>query len=439
MDETGKYPRPRDMDHLIRILSSFTNYEKNRDFHKGKVRFDLANMTRLLGAAEDPHLKVPCIHIAGSKGKGSTAIMTSAILSSLGVSTGLFTSPHLDRINERIAVNGVPLKDDKMLEAADAVLSILRKDRELKPTFFEFITACAMMAFHAAGVDAAVYEAGLGGRLDCTNVVLPEVSVITTVEKEHCAVLGESLEEIAGEKAGIIKERVPVITALEEGGGARKEIEIKAAKLNASLLAPGCGLETTVEKGGFFVTAGSVRHGPFLPPPPATLQGPNLACAVAAAAIFAKRLGRKWDECAVLNSVNRLKLPCRFEVCRNDPMVIVDGAHTMRSISASLDEAGSYGLGRPVLVLGLAEDKDARGILDRALASSREMIFTSYEGGRALDPALLKSMAQDRGIVARSPSKALSLAEKKAGAGGVVLVVGSFYLAGEARKLCLNG
>jgi len=176
-----EYPRPRDMDHLIHILSSFTNYEKIRDFHKGRVRLDLKKMERLSRAAGEVHLEIPCIHITGSKGKGSTALMATAALEASGLRTGTFTSPHLEKLNERIAVDGAPLSDEAFLRAADQGLDLLRGDATLRPTFFEFITLTAMLAFLARGVEAAVYEVGLGGRLDATNVVRPEVAVITTV------------------------------------------------------------------------------------------------------------------------------------------------------------------------------------------------------------------------------------------------------------------
>lgn len=415
------------MEHLVSLLSSFTNYEKIRDFHKGRVRLDLENMERLSRAAGHPHAEVPCIHITGSKGKGSTALMTAAILKSLGLRTGVFTSPHLVRMNERIAVDGRPLSDEAFLQAADRVLEVLRGDDALQPTYFEFITTTAMVAF--TGIDAAVYEVGLGGRLDATNVVVPEVSVITTVEREHCAVLGDTEEAIAHEKAGIIKPGVPVVTAVPEESPARAVIEKRARELDAPLYAPGRGLQISND---MQIEFNGERIGPFRPPQPVKLQAWNLAAAVAAARIFTQRREKAWDSTGVKKALDGLKLPGRFEVLSENPCIIVDGAHTLHSIKATLESAAEVLSNRMVVILGLAADKEAEPIVKAVAEASRQVIFTSYAGGRAEDPVELRKLAGGRGIVAPTPRDALHAARRE-DAG--IVVTGSFYLAGEVRAL----
>jgi dihydrofolate synthase/folylpolyglutamate synthase len=409
------------MEHLVRILSSFTNYEKIRDFHKGRVRVDLKNMERVVRAAGRPHEKTPCIHITGSKGKGSTALMTAAILKSQGFKTGVFTSPHLVKMNERIAVNGRPLSDEAFLQAADRALEVLRADDTLMPTYFEFITITAMMAFE--GLDAAVYEVGLGGRLDATNVVLPEVSVITTVELEHCAVLGDTEETIALEKAGIIKPGVPVVTTVPLESPARAVIESRARELGAPLHGPRVTGDGWVESNG-------ERTGPFRPPRPEKLQARNLAAAVAAARIFTRRQKAGWHDERARAALHGLKLPGRFEVI--DPRIIVDGAHTLCSIEATLASAAEVFPDGLSVILGLAEDKEAAPIVRAAVKAGHRLIFTSYPGGRAEDPCNLNRMAGGRGIVASSPKEALE--EARRGDAGI-LVTGSFYLAGAVKAL----
>ena len=212
--DTRDPPCPKSMAHLVKILGTFTNYEQRRDFHKGRVRLDLTHMQRLVEAAGNPQSQVPCIHVTGSKGKGSTVLMVEAILRAQGLSTGTFLSPHLVRLNERILRDGQPLEDEAFLAVAERIFALLRAEDALKPTFFELITAMAMAEFSASDVDVAIYEVGLGGRLDSTNVVRPEAALITTVELEHCAVLGPDLTDIAREKAGIIKAGKSVLTSL---------------------------------------------------------------------------------------------------------------------------------------------------------------------------------------------------------------------------------
>lgn len=437
--ETPSYPCPEDLDHLVRILGSFTNYEKNRDFHKGRIRYDLKNMEGLCEAAGDPHLAMPCIHITGSKGKGSTAWMLTRILQALGLKTGTYTSPHLECMTERIAIDGRPLSEKAFLAAADRALDLLRQDPKLQTTFFEFITLTAMMAFAGHEVDVAVYEVGLGGRLDCTNVVRPEVSVITTVELEHCAVLGATEEEIALEKAGIIKQGIPVVTGLLESAPARAVVEEQARRRDAPVFGPGRGLETR-EHGDsrISIELGKETLGPYRAPRPLTLQASNLACAASAAFLFAQRREIAWNDPAVQASMENFALQGRFERVGERPTVILDGAHTFRSISAVVDEAAELGGGPPIVIIGLAEDKEVERIVSEVSRSSREIIFTSYRGGRAVPPETLRSMANGKGRVASHVEEALSKARETACEGAVVLITGSFYLAGEARKVILS-
>jgi len=432
----NKYPVPENMDHLVQILSSFTNYEKSRDFHKGRIRFDLNKMNDLLCSLGDPHLKTPAIHITGSKGKGSTAAMIAEILNAHGLKVGLYTSPHLERMNERIAINRAEISDESFLSASDKVLDVLRKNSDLKPTFFEFITTAAMAYFHSMKVEAAVYEVGLGGRLDCTNVLKPEASVITTVELEHCAVLGNTKKEIALEKCGIIKHRVPVICALPDGCSAREVVNDYARKMESPMLAPGRGLDLIYQNNEVFVELEGEKYGPINPPPPAELQAWNAACALGVSKTFMERVNRTWKKESAIAALNSVKLPGRFEIFHRKPQVIVDSAHTPESILASMTEANSMRKRPLVTVVGFAEDKDVDEALHSVLRYSDEVVFTAYPGGRAVEPKLLKEKAQGIGFLSNTPEDAVDVACKTAGDDGLVLVTGSFYLAGAVRK-CL--
>ena len=431
------------MEALVRVLASFTDYEKRRDFHAGRVRLDLSSMEALCRALGDPQHAVPAIHVGGSKGKGSTALMLSALLRAEGLTVGCFTSPHLEHLGERIAVGGAPLPEAAFLDAAGRVLETVAAAPGPRPTFFEFITATAMTAFRARGVDAAVYEVGLGGRLDATNVLRPEVAVITTVELEHCAVLGSTEAAVAREKAGIVKPGVPLVTAVAEGTPARAVIEAEAARRRAPLLAPGRGLALEpaepgagTEEGALFVKAEARRLGPFRPPRPRALQAWNGACAAAAAALFLRGRGREGPGREAFSALESLVLPGRFERFPGAPEVVLDGAHTPASAAAVAAEAARLAGGAPlVVVLGLAEDKDAAGVLEGVWAAAAEAVFTPYPGGRALAPERLRALSGGRGRTAPDPGTALRLARRLAGPEGLVLVTGSFYLAGALRPL----
>ncbi|MFH2001605.1 MAG: Mur ligase family protein [Planctomycetota bacterium] len=436
---SNPYPAPKDLDDLVQVLSSFTNDEKNRDFHKGRIRFDLKNMLQLCRAAGNPHLATPCIHITGSKGKGSTAWMLTRILQSLGLKTGTYTSPHLESLTERIAVQEESLSESHFVECSNKALDLLRNDVQLRPTFFEFMTLTAMMAFRSFGVDVAIYEVGLGGRLDATNVVQPDVAIITMIEREHCAILGATEEEIAQEKAGIIKRNTPVLSAMPKDQPARAVVEARAKSLEAPFWAPGHGLELlTSETSNVSIEFQGLKLGPFKVPKPRSIQGPNLACAAGAAFLFTQQRGMAWDHAAVQEGLDGFSLPGRFETVASAPTMILDGAHTPTSINAALREAGSLGNGLPVVILGLAEDKEADTILEMTRCLSRVTIFTSYNSGRSIDPAILQHKSGHKGVVSTSIEHALNEARSLAGSSGVVLVLGSFYLVGEARKVILS-
>lgn len=434
---------PWSVDHLVRILSSFTDYEKMAAFHSGAVRCDLSTMQRLSARLGDPHRDRPCIHIAGSKGKGSTALMTAALLESAGFSTGVFTSPHLVDLRERIAVSGASLPDAPLLAAAEEVLGCLRRDASLEPTFFEFITMTAMTAFRDAAVDFAIYETGLGGRLDSTNVVIPEVSVITSIEMEHVKRLGPAITDIAAEKAGIIKQNVPVVAFLPEGGAARRVVEAAAHARGARLVAPGAGLEIEEEAGLCRIRV--LDAGPFEiePPRPAALQTGNAACAVAVLLL----LGKGGFEKAGYGPIHPLmadlegtfaglRLPGRFEVKGRAPRIVLDGAHSPESLRVTVDEALRLaGGGRVVVLFCLARDKDAAACLEAVRRPSVETIFTPYRSSRSSSPDALLAAAGGQGCIIDSMEEGLAVARRTAGRDGLVLVTGSFYGAGEASAL----
>lgn len=422
------FPTPRNVDHLLEILSTFTDYEKMEAFHSGKVRCELDGMQRFVESLGRPDRTTRCIHIAGSKGKGSTALMTAALAKSEGLRCGLFTSPHLIRLEERIALDGKPVTADRLLRAADRAFGPLRRDPSLRPTFFEFITATAMIVFAESEVDLAIYEVGLGGRLDATNVIEPLVSVITDIELEHTRRLGKTRAAIAREKAGIIKDNVPVVTLLERDDPARRVIEECADSREAPLLAPGAGLELLRDGEEFRVQICGKTTTSFSPPPPAILQARNCALALGALGSMGQR-----PDAGLLTG---LTLPGRFETLALLPRVIVDGAHSPVSLEAVLAEARRITHNGPLVALfGLARDKDLDACLAAVLPHADEIVWVGYDSSRSRDPDELQAAAGGRGRLADSVAAGISLARDIAGRNGTVLVTGSFYAAGEARAL----
>ncbi len=436
----NEFPTPRNVDHLLDILSAFTDYEKMESFHNGKVRCELDGMHRFVESLDRPDRALPCVHIAGSKGKGSTALMTAALAQGAGLRCGLFSSPHLIRLEERIAIDGDPVSADLLLRAADRALDPLRRERALRPTFFEFITATAMIVFAECGVDLAVYEVGLGGRLDATNVVEPVVSVITDIELEHTRRLGNTRTAIAREKAGIIKRNVPVVTMLDGADPARPVIEGLAKHRAAPFNAPGAGLELLREGEEFRVRFRDRITAPFSPPPPAILQARNSALAIGAMSVVGESFGARVPALPDATLLSGLVLPGRFETLSSEPRVIVDGAHSPRSLEAVMAEARrttrtQNGAGRFVAVFGLARDKDLEACVKAIVPFADEIVFVRYDSPRSRDPVHLQAAAGGRGLLAESVAAGLSLAQESARPGGTVLVTGSFYAAGEARAL----
>ncbi len=430
------FPTPRSVEHLLEILSTFTDYEKMESFHSGKVRCELDGMQRFVDSLGKPDRAVRCIHIAGSKGKGSTALMTAALAKSAGLRCGLFTSPHLIRLEERIALDGMTVSADLLLRAADRALGPLRGDPTLRPTFFEFITATAMIVFAESKVDLAIYEVGLGGRLDATNVIEPLVSIITDIELEHTGRLGNTRAAIAREKAGIIKNRVPVVTLLDRDDPARRVVEECASQRRAPLLAPGAGLELLHQGEEFRVEIHGKTTIPFSPPRPAILQARNSALALGALSLMGQTLGAGFSELPDASPLTGFTMPGRFETLALFPRVIVDGAHSPLSLEAVVAEAQSTTRDGPlVVVFGLARDKDLDACLAAVLPRADEFVSVRYDSSRSRDPGELQAAAGGRGRVADSVAAGLSLARESAGRDGTVLVTGSFYAAGEARAL----
>ncbi len=377
-----------------------------------------------------PQERFPAVHVAGTNGKGSVCAFVASALQRAGYRVGLYTSPPLERFGERIRVDGCDLPDDAVPELLEAVE---RTGVEL--TQFEVITAMAFLHFARQGVDAAVVEVGLGGRLDATNVVRAEVSVVTNVGLDHVAYLGPGLADIAREKAGIARAGTPLVTGAE--GEALACIETEARRRGAPVRV--LGRDFGVEGGG-----GCFRYeGPrwslqeLRPALRGSHQGANLALAVAALECLDAR-GWRIPEGAVRSGVASARWPGRLEVVGEGPRVVLDGAHNphaSRALARALQE--EFRWDRLWLVLGVLGDKDALGIVSDLAPLADRILVTRSASSRALPPARLARAAREAaGAEARGVASvplALEQALEGAGAGDLVCVTGSLTVVAEAR------
>lgn len=410
-------------------------------------KFDLENIRVLSGHLGSPHRAVPCAHIAGTNGKGSTAAMLESILRIAGFSTGLFTSPHLERMNERIAFNGAPIPDKDFAAEFGRVQSAIEHllstgELAAHPTYFECVTAMAYHAFAQRPVDFAVYEVGMGGRLDSTNLIQPEVAVITQIDLDHENFLGHSIAEIAAEKAGIIKPGGWVVSSAERPE-ARGVIARRAKAVGAKLLEidKAWRIEKTVASRGYYhAEAGAVDSGSRLTlnlPLPGRFQVRNALAAATAAQLLAARGFPVSDE-AIERGIRETRWPGRLERLSEHPTIFLDGAHNpaaARELAAFWEE---HFTGRRIwLIYGALRDKAVDEIAGLLFPRAHHVFLTEPQQSRAISAPLLAEMTShlaQRFEMVRNPAKAFDLAIQLAAPKDAIFVTGSLYLVGEMRS-----
>ena len=445
MSRAGAHARVRSVEDAADWLRGLIDVERRPDWPYR--RFSLEPIRALLDRLGHPERAFPIVHIAGSKGKGSTALMAEAILCGAGRRVGTFTSPHLERWTERFRVDGVEVGGARLAAAVEAVrphVESLRAGAPASaPTFFDATTAAALELFRAAGVDCAILEVGLGGRLDSTNACVSAVTCITSIELEHTDRLGDTLAAIAAEKAGILKAGVPaVVGALPEealGVVLRRAEEVGAPVARIGRDFGSDVLSEDLEGVAVRVWDAELEAKPRLP-----LLGAPCAHNAALATACARRLLGEAIRSEVLAevvsaSLSRVVLPARIEVVSRCPFAIVDAAHTANSARALA--AVLARLAQPLhLVLSISAGKDARAILEALLPLARALTLTRAEPVRSLDPEAIAVLAQQiapglAAAVEPDPRLAVSSAREACRDGSALCVAGSVYLAGIARGL----
>ena len=398
----------------------------------------------------NPHERIPAVHVAGTKGKGSTAAMLAAALQQSGYTVGLFTSPHLEHFEERVQVNGRMIDADSLVRLVRVLAQVTAQiDSEmpgLNPTFFELTTSLGWLYYIQERVDVVVLEVGLGGRLDSTNICRPEVCVITTISRDHTHVLGSRLAEIAAEKAGIIKDSVPVVSGVL-APEAQEVIEQIAARRSAPLkqlnrdFSYSLAETTTTGKQVVDVRCDQETES-FEVALLGQHQAYNTALVVAALHVLRQRT---WclpkDACRT--AISQVTWPARIEQIRSQPTVILDAAHNWASVGALLKTLDTIPCaGRRCLILSTTKDKDVAGLLRRLLPAFDVVIVTQYiTNPRAVPANELQELAAticDRPLhVAATPAVAWSMAQSITTADDLIVVAGSFFLAAELRPLIL--
>ena len=437
----------RTYDSALKYLFTHTDYERMTRVRYNADTFSLARMRALLKRLRDPHKSLRCIHIAGTKGKGSTATMLAEMLQACGYKVGLYTSPHLVDIRERICINGEMISQAALKRSINKVAPHIERMADDKPTFFEIFTAIAFLYFADQGVDLTVLETGLGGRLDSTNVVRPLVVGLTSISMDHMHQLGHTLEAIASEKAGVFKSGVTAVSVPQDLA-AKTVLEKAAKRAKASLLFTGENIhfssrfESSRESGPLTRICLTTESSQFehLPVP---LMGEHQAlnCGLALALLDQlKGLGVEIDDEQAIEGLGRVRLPGRMELLTENPRVLADGAHNAASMEALMRAIGQYiPYDSMVVIFGCAADKDIDGMLDQVIRGADKVIFTMADHPRAADSKGLAEMYEERSSktaqVAAGLPEALGIAKNAVSREDLICITGSFYLVGEAKKL----
>jgi len=440
-----------DYQQALDYIDSYTDYEKVPVPHDA-ANYDLRRVDELLARLGNPHLKARSVHIAGTNGKGSIAAMVASALTVSGYTTGLYTSPHLHTLRERIRVDGELISEQELVALVEKlqpeVEAVNQKATYGRLTTFELLTALAFAHFAGKGADFQVLEVGMGGRFDATNVIQPEVCIIASISFDHMDVLGNSLSGIAAEKAGIIKQGSIVVASPQVDEVDRV---IKDVCLNCRARLIRVGRDITWQSLGFnldrqlFQVRGRMGSYELSIPLLGQHQLDNAATAVATLEVLAEK-GFNISKESIINGLAQVSWPGRFQIVSHHPLLVVDGAHnsdSARRLKHSLEQY--FNLDQAILVIGTSSDKDITGVVSELFPLFDKVIVTCSHHPRAMAPALIIAEFAKHGVetqVAKDVQTALSLALALAGGRDLICVTGSLFVVAEAieqaNRLCLT-
>ncbi len=411
-------------------------------FHKFGVKLDLNRIKHICKKLNNPHESYKIIHVSGTNGKGSVCRFLGSILSKSSYKTGIYTSPHLEHFSERITVDNKEISTEELTiiykKIKPIVDDMIKKD--IYPTYFEIVTAIAFLFFKIKKVDIAVIEVGLGGRFDATNIVKPVLSVISNVSMEHQDRLGDTIEKIAFEKAGIIKENIPIVTSAKNNAlkvikKISKEKNSKIFEINeANWVRTNFNNKSQIFKIDFLEETYNLKTKIL-----GSFQGENIALSTASAVILQKK-GLKIDEKSIekgiLNTIN----PGRMEVIKTKPIILLDGAHNVEAIK-KLGESieKDFKFDRLILVIGILEDKNYIEMLEEIVPICDLIVTTKSTNKRSCNPYTLKKEVEyvdyKKSVVPfETIEKAVLFAKSEAGFRDMICICGSLFTVGEARS-----
>jgi len=405
-------------------------------FGRFGIRLGLSRTSELLRLLGNPQNDFKSIHVAGTNGKGSVVAMMSSVLQGSGFKVGTYASPHLDDFRERITVNRAPISRNYVLSLVERVRSLVPKVERssTQPTFFEVTTAIALKYFSERKVDYAVIEVGLGGRLDATNVITPEVSIITNIGLEHTDVLGKTIRSIAAEKGGIIKEGVPVVTAEKK----REALEVferlcreKGTKLIKLSEYASCSNVKCDLSGCTFDLKTPLRNYSGLR---VKLLGEHQVENAALVVLAAEQIGA--DERSIRSGILKTKLPGRLEILQKKPLVVMDCAHNPPAMRALKNSLKLFKYKKLVLVIGVMKDKEIDKIVKEIVPAADFVVINKPSLERAAQPEAIEREVGRYGKpikIIEDVKSSVKYAKSIAGKDDLVLITGSMYMLSEAR------
>lgn len=435
----------------LAYLDSFFNLEKIPRYNYSR-ELKLDRMRELLKKFDNPQDEFKAIHIAGSKGKGTVAVTLYQILKDHGYKVGLYTSPHLLTLRERIRFSknktadplnfGDTISEEELIELVEEIRPKLedfsKNSQWRRPTFFEIYTLLAFLYFTKKNVDFAVIETGLGGRLDATNTVRPILTAITKILFEHTDKLGKTIKEIANEKAGIMKDGVPCVIGLQKWQEALKIFKNKAKQIQAPLLTVGKDVKLKKKNNSFSVNVNDKVYNDLKTNLLGSFQYENLAVVVVLTHLL-KELFYNLDEKKIRQALLNIYWPGRYQIVKENPLIILDSAHTPESVEILGRELKYlYPEKRIITILGISKDKDKEGIIRETMRFSEEVIFSYIDNPRLANPEQLHSIAQK---ISRAKSKfewrfrdLLTRIHEYNKKGNLFLITGSIFLIAEAIR-----
>ena len=430
---------------IANVLSLFDAERARVDGPRQKVIYDLRRMEGFLERLGHPHRRTPTVHIAGTKGKGSTAALCDAAFCAAGLGTGFYSSPHLHTFRERLRRNCEPVSEQEFAELVGEIWPLRDDDGKDTVTLFEFLTGMAFQCFADAQADVQTIEVGLGGKLDATNVVDAQVCVITSVSMDHAKILGDTIGEIAADKAGIIKpgstavvapQRAEALTSILEACG-RVGVDPVLIGRDVTWEPKGSRLD-----GQQFTVHGLLNSYDLDIPLLGDYQMENAATAVVAVEAMCRAQGFTMPPEILAKGFNAVSWPCRMELLSRDPLVIADGAHNDYSVDRLLESLPRYfDFDRLVVITGFSRDKNVEAMAGSIAPAADLAIATQARHPRAMAGGDLEKMLRAKGgnsVRVESPREALEQARLAAGPGGLVLATGSLFLAAEIREAALG-